>query len=77
MEWTHLSYHSRPNEEAKYSRMSIGGTSGMPGSSATLLTGRGSTPMRHGGSHPSPGKGSDLVMLLKSRGMGEGPMGLH
>jgi hypothetical protein len=34
-------------------------------------------PLRPRGSHPSPGEGSDLVMSLKSRGMGEGPTGPH
>jgi hypothetical protein len=49
----------------------------MPGSFAALLTRRGSTPMRLGGSHLSLGKGSGLVMSLKFRGMREGPTGLH
>jgi hypothetical protein len=49
----------------------------MPRSSAPLLTGRGNTLTRHGGSHLSPRKGSDLVMSLKSCGMGEGPTSPH
>jgi hypothetical protein len=47
------------------------------GLSAALFTGRGSAPTKLGGSHPSLGRGSVLVMLLKSRGMKECPTGLH
>jgi hypothetical protein len=64
-------------KEVEYSMMSRGRTGGMPGSSVALLSGRGSSSLRLGGSHSSPGEGSDLVMSLKSRGMGEGPTGLH
>jgi hypothetical protein len=64
-------------KKIEYSRMSRGETGRMPKSSTVLLTGRGSTPTRPGGSHPPPGKGSGLVMSLKSRGMEEGPMGPH
>jgi hypothetical protein len=39
----------------------------MPGSSTTLLTRRGSTPTRFGGSHLSPRKGSGPIMSLGSR----------
>jgi hypothetical protein len=46
-------------------------------SSTILLIGRGSNLKRLGGSHPSPWKGSHLVISLKSRGMEEGPTGLH
>jgi hypothetical protein len=77
MEWTHLSYHRGRVKKTEYSRMSRGGTGGMPESSTVLLTGRGSTSTRPGGSHPSPGKGSGLVMSLKSRGTEEGPTGPH
>jgi hypothetical protein len=62
-------------KKVEYSRVSRGGTGGVPGSSVALLTGRGSAPTRSGGSHPSPGKGSGLVMSLKSRGTREGPTG--
>jgi hypothetical protein len=37
-----------------------------------LLSGRGSTPMRPGGSHPSPGKGSDLCEILWDGGRSHG-----
>jgi hypothetical protein len=57
--------------------MSKGRTSGIYGSSAALLSRRGSMLMRPGGSHPSPGKGCELVMLLQSRGTGEDPIGPH
>jgi hypothetical protein len=49
----------------------------MPRSPVALLSGRGSSLMRPRGSHPSPREGSDLVMSLKSYGMGEDPMSLH
>ena len=39
-----------------------------------LLFGRGSLPLRLGGSPLSLGEGSDLVMSLKSCGIGEGPV---
>jgi hypothetical protein len=58
-------------KEAEYSKMSTGRTGRMPGSPTVLLFGRDSTSMRPEGSHPSLGKGSDLVVLLKSRGRGE------
>jgi hypothetical protein len=73
----YLSYHLRPNEETEYSRMSRGVTGGMPGSSTTLLTGRGSTPTRPGGSHSSPRKGYGLVMSPKALGTEKSPMGPH
>jgi hypothetical protein len=49
-------------KKTKYSRMSRGGTGGIPKSSTTLLIGRGSTSMRPGGPHPSPRKGYGLVI---------------
>jgi hypothetical protein len=49
----------------------------MLGSFVALLSGRGSLPLRLGGSPLSLGEGSDLVMSLKSRGRGRGPTGLH
>jgi hypothetical protein len=49
----------------------------MSGSSIALLSERGSLSLRLGGSRPTLGKGSGLVMLLKSRGMGKGCTGLH
>jgi hypothetical protein len=64
-------------KKAQYSMMSRGRTGGMSGSSTALLSGGGSSSLRPGGSRPSPGEGSDLVMSLKSRGTGEGPMGPH
>jgi hypothetical protein len=57
--------------------MSKGGTGWMPKSSTALLTGRGSTSTRPGGSHSSPRKESSIVMLLKSRGTEKGPTGPH
>jgi hypothetical protein len=57
--------------------MSKEGTGGMHGSSIALLTRRGSTSTRLGGSHLSTRKGSVLVMSLKTRGTEEGPMGLY
>jgi len=47
-------------KKSEYSRMFRGGTGGMPGSSAALLIGRGSTPTKLGGSHPFPRKGSEI-----------------
>jgi hypothetical protein len=64
-------------KKTECSRMSRGGTIGMPKSSTALLTRRGSTLMRPGGSHLSPIKGSGLVMLLKSCGTEEGLVGPH
>jgi hypothetical protein len=61
----------------EYSRMSRGGTGGMPISSIVQLTGRGSTSTKLGGSHLSPRKGFGLVMSSKSRGTGERPTGPH
>jgi hypothetical protein len=51
-------------EKAEYSRVSRGGTDGVPGSSVVLLAGRGSALTRSRGSHPSPGRGFGLVMSL-------------
>jgi hypothetical protein len=64
-------------KKAQYSMMSRGRTSGMYGSSTALLSGKGRSSLRPGGSRPTPGEGSNLVMSLKSRGMGEGPMDPH
>jgi hypothetical protein len=41
------------------------------------MFGGGSLLLRPGGSCPSLGEGSDPVMSLKSRGIGEGPTALH
>jgi hypothetical protein len=49
----------------------------MPRSPVALLSGRGSSLLRPRGSHPSPREGFDLVMSLKSYGIGEGPTSLH
>jgi hypothetical protein len=57
--------------------MSKRGTGGMLKSFAALLTGRGNTSMRPGGSHSSLENGSGLVLLLRSHGMEEGHAGLH
>jgi hypothetical protein len=64
-------------KKAQYSMMSRGRTGGMSGSSTALLSGGGSLSLRPRGSPLSLGEGSDLVMLLKSRGTGEGPTGPH
>jgi hypothetical protein len=64
-------------KEVEYGKMSRGRTGGMPRSFVVLLFGGGSTSMRLGGSHSSPGKGSNLVVSLKSRGTGGNPTGLH
>jgi hypothetical protein len=60
-------------KKTDYSGMSRGRTGGMPELSALLLMGRGSTPTRPGGTHLSLGKGSRLVLSLKSHGTEEGP----
>jgi hypothetical protein len=49
----------------------------MSRSYTTLLSGGGSSSLRLGGSRSSPGEGFDLVMLLKSHGIAEGPTGSH
>jgi hypothetical protein len=64
-------------KKAQYSMMSRGRTGGMSGSSTALLSGGGSSLLRLEGSRPSPREGSHLVMSLKSRGTGEGPIGSH
>jgi hypothetical protein len=64
-------------KEFEYIMMSRGRTCEMPGSSAVLFSGRRSLSLRPRGSHSSSREGYDLVMSLKSHGMGEGPMGLH
>jgi hypothetical protein len=56
--------------KTQYSMMSKGRTGGMSGSSTMLLS-------RSGSSSLSLGEGSNVIMLLKSRGMGEGPTSLH
>jgi hypothetical protein len=62
-------------KKVEYSRMSYGGTSGVPGLFVALLTSRGSASTRSRGSHLTPGKGFGLVKSLKSCGMWEGPKG--
>jgi hypothetical protein len=64
-------------KEVEYSKMSRGRIGGMPRSSTALLSGRGGTLMRPGGSHFVPRKGSNLFMSLKSHGMGEYPTDRH
>jgi hypothetical protein len=64
-------------KKTEYSRMSRGGTGGMPESFGVLLTGRGSTLTRSEGAQLSFGKESGLVLSLKSCGTEEGPTGLH
>jgi hypothetical protein len=64
-------------KKVQYSRVSRGGTSGVPGSSVALLTGKGSAPTRFVGSHLSHGKGFGLVTSLRSHGTRESPTGPH
>jgi hypothetical protein len=64
-------------KEVEYSRVSRGGVSRLPGSSAALLTDRGSALTRYWISPPSLGKGSCLVMWLKSHGTREVLMDPH
>jgi hypothetical protein len=54
-------------KEVEYSMMSRGRASGMHGLFVALLSGRGSSSLRPGGSSMSLGEGFDFVMLLKSR----------
>jgi hypothetical protein len=42
-----------------------------------LLPGGGRTMLRSGGSSPSPRKGYDMVMVLRSHGMGHGLANPH
>jgi hypothetical protein len=64
-------------KKVEYSLLFQGGLGGVSRSSAVLLTSRGSSSTRSRGSHLSPRRGSGLAMLLKSRGMREGPTGPH
>jgi hypothetical protein len=43
--------------------------------STVPLPGGGRTMLRSGGSSPSPRKGSDMVLLLRSHGTGQDPRG--
>jgi hypothetical protein len=49
----------------------------MFGSSVALMSGRDSSSLRSGESHLLLMEGFNLVMSLKSHGIGEGPTGLH
>jgi hypothetical protein len=64
-------------KEIEYSMMSRGRTNGFPGLSIVLLFGSGSSPLSPGGSPPSLGEGSNVVLSLKFRGRGGGPTGPH
>jgi hypothetical protein len=64
-------------KKTEYSLVSRGGTGRVHGSSAALLTSRGSAPTMYGGSCPSPRRGFSLAMSLKYCRMREGPTGLH
>ena len=64
-------------KKAEYRRLFRGGLCGALGAFVALLAGRGSALTRSRGSHPSPRRGLDLAMSLKSCGMREGSTSLH
>ena len=64
-------------KKVEYRRLFQGELCGPLGAFVALLIGRGSALTRSGGSRPSPRRGLDLAMSLKSCGMREGPASLH
>ena len=64
-------------KKSQYSMMSRRRIGGWLGLSTTLLSAGSGTSLGSEGSHLSLGKGSELVMPLKSHGMVEDPLGPH